>query len=444
MTTAGLVVERPVEREGARRTASAVIVLQLFALTILLFPSDTVIKPIGANGYVASLVALTAFGLWAVAIILGFHDPRRYRSPIRVVVSLLWLASLVSYMAMNRQGRSVAEVLSADRWLIQLVAVTGVILVAAEFLGSLDDVKRVLRALVTGGGVCGAIAALQYWFSLDLSSHLRSLPGFSPNANTAAITARDSLARVAGTAIHPIELGVVAGMLLPLALYLALYDTERPPLRRWVPVLGIFVAIPASVSRSGVIAVVVAIAFFLVMLPPIRRVVGLLFAPLALAMVFMAAPGIIGTLTSLFSAGTSDRSVSTRVDDLSLVEGFVSHAPLWGRGGGTYFARNALEILDNQYYKTAIELGLVGLVVVILYFAMPVIIAVAVHRRSSDPDLRTLCGALAGAAAAALVCSATFDSFSFPMFTGVSALVIGLIGAVWRLQRTTNSLRGAS
>jgi hypothetical protein len=444
MTTAGLVVERPVEREGARRTASAVIVLQLFALTILLFPSDTVIKPIGANGYVASLVALTAFGLWAVAIILGFHDPRRYRSPIRVVVSLLWLASLVSYMAMNRQGRSVAEVLSADRWLIQLVAVTGVILVAAEFLGSLDDVKRVLRALVTGGGVCGAIAALQYWFSLDLSSHLRSLPGFSPNANTAAITARDSLARVAGTAIHPIELGVVAGMLLPLALYLALYDRERPPLRRWVPVLGIFVAIPASVSRSGVIAVVVAIAFFLVMLPPIRRVVGLLFAPLALAMVFMAAPGIIGTLTSLFSAGTSDRSVSTRVDDLSLVEGFVSHAPLWGRGGGTYFARNALEILDNQYYKTAIELGLVGLVVVILYFAMPVIIAVAVHRRSSDPDLRTLCGALAGAAAAALVCSATFDSFSFPMFTGVSALVIGLIGAVWRLQRTTNSLRGAS
>ena len=440
MTTAGLVVER----QGARRTASAVIVLQLFALTIMLFPSDTVIKPIGANGYVASLVALTAFGLWVVAIILGFHDPRRYRSPIRIGVSLLWLASLVSYMVMNRQDRSVAEVLSADRWLIQLAAVTGVIFVAAEFLGSLDDVKRVLRALVTGGAVCGAIAALQFWFRLDLSSYLRSLPGFSLNADTAAITSRDSLARVAGTAIHPIELGVVAGMLLPLALYLALYDRERSPLRRWVPALGIFVAIPVSVSRSGVIAVVIAIAFFLVMLPPIRRVVGLLFAPLVLAMVFMAAPGIIGTLTSFFAAGTSDRSVSTRVDDLSLVERFVSHAPLWGRGGGTYFARNALEILDNQYYKTAIELGLVGLVVVILYFGMPVIIAVAVHRRSSDPDLRTLCGALAGAAAAAVVCSGTFDSFSFPMFTGVSALVIGLIGAVWRLQQTTNSLRGAS
>ncbi len=252
MTTAGLVVER----QGARRTASAVIVLQLFALTIMLFPSDTVIKPIGANGYVASLVALTAFGLWVVAIILGFHDPRRYRSPIRVGVSLLWLASLVSYMVMNGQDRSVAEVLSADRWLIQLAAVTGVIFVAAEFLGSLDDVKRVLRALVTGGAACGAIAALQYWFRLDLSSYLRSLPGFSLNADAATITTRASLARVAGAAIHPIELGVVAGMLLPLALYLALYDRERSPLRRWVPTLGIFVAIPVSVSRSGVIAVV--------------------------------------------------------------------------------------------------------------------------------------------------------------------------------------------
>jgi hypothetical protein len=31
------------------------------------------------------------------------------------------------------------------------------------------------------------------------------------------------------------------------------------------------------------------------------------------------------------------------------------------------------------------------------------------------------------------VCSLTFDSMSFPMFVNVYALVIGLVGACWRL-----------
>jgi hypothetical protein len=44
-----------------------------------------------------------------------------------------------------------------------------------------------------------------------------------------------------------------------------------------------------------------------------------------------------------------------------------------------------------------------------------------------------LCAALAGAALAAAVCSLTFDSLSYPMFVGVYALIIGLIGAGWRL-----------
>jgi hypothetical protein len=31
------------------------------------------------------------------------------------------------------------------------------------------------------------------------------------------------------------------------------------------------------------------------------------------------------------------------------------------------------------------------------------------------------------------VCSVTFDSMSFPMFVNVHAIVIGLVGACWRL-----------
>jgi hypothetical protein len=50
-----------------------------------------------------------------------------------------------------------------------------------------------------------------------------------------------------------------------------------------------------------------------------------------------------------------------------------------------------------------------------------------------------LCAALAGATLAAGVCSLTFDSLSFPMFSNVYALVIGLIGACWRIAQPTTA-----
>jgi hypothetical protein len=75
----------------------------------------------------------------------------------------------------------------------------------------------------------------------------------------------------------------------------------------------------------------------------------------------------------------------------------------------------------------------VGLVALAIFFLVPLISALVARRHSEDPELRMLCGALAGATLAAMVCSFFFDSLSFPMFSGVYALVIGLIGACWRL-----------
>jgi O-Antigen ligase len=411
----------------------AVPLLQLFALTVMVIPSDTVIKAIGAGGYPAGLVGMFAFAAFLAATILGLHNPLRHRHPVRSVICLLWIAALASYVLMDRSSMSVIEMAGADRLLMQLVVITGIALVAAECLTSLHDVRRVLRALVWGGAFCGAVAALQFWISLDLAPYLRELPGFSLNFENAGILDRAALNRVAGTAIHPIELGVVAGMLLPLAIHLAIYDTERSPRARWAPVVLIGIAIPTSVSRSAILSVALALAVFVVLMPSPQRLVGLCGVPFALCAVFMSAPGIIGTLTSFFQAGTSDPSVATRVDDYPMAERLVQQAPWFGHGPGTYIPDNAFDIFDNQYLKTAVELGLVGLVALVAYLALPVIFALVARRHSRDPELRMLCAALAGAALAATVCSFTFDSLSFPMFSNVSALVIGLIGACWRL-----------
>ncbi len=421
--------------------SGAVLVLQIFAVALFVFPSDMVIRPIGATGSVASLVALFALLAWSLATALGLHRPREAWHPVRCTLVALWLVSLVSYTLMNRAQRSGIEVLAGDRWLLQLAAMSGVVVVAAEGLQSLEQIKRVLRALVWGGAFCGVVAGMQYWMRVDITPVLRSLPGFSQNADNRAILFRGSVARVTGTAIHPIELGVVAGMLLPLALYLAIHDRGRS--RRWIPVAAIMIAIPVSVSRSAVLSVALGVGLFIVLLPVVHRAIAFAAVPLAFLGVFMLTPGIIGNLRSFFLAGSSDRSISTRVGDYSLVERLVHQAPLFGRGGGTYLPANGLEIFDNQYLKTAVELGLVGLFVLAAYLLVPLVAALICRSSSDHPSVRCLAGALAGSALAAAACSAAFDSFSFPMFTGVQALVAGLVGATWRVSHRSRTSRGA-
>ena len=174
--------------------------------------------------------------------------------------------------------------------------------------------------------------------------YLRELPGFSLNVDDIGIATRGSLNRVSGTAVNPIELGVVAGMLLPLAVYLAIYDTKRSARRRWAPVGLIALAIPASVSRSAVVSVAVALGVLVVLMPAPQRLVSMLALPFALAAVFMSAPGLIGTLAAFFGAGTGDSSVAYRVSDYPLVERFLEQAPWFGRGGGTYIPDPGLNV----------------------------------------------------------------------------------------------------
>jgi O-antigen ligase len=427
-----------VNRRLGRRIAApshAVLLLQVFAVTVMVFPSDQVIKAIGGDGYLAALVAYCLFLAWIAAALFGIHNPLDHRYPVRISLCSLWLVSLTSYALMDRATLSIVQQTAADRWLMELAAMSGVILVAAEWLRSIDDVQRVLRALMWGGAFCGIVAALQFWLRLDISSHLR-LPGFSLNQAAAAndvIGSRGGHNRVSGTAIDPIELGVVAGMLLPLAVYMAMHDAKRSKWLRWFPVICIVLAIPASVSRSAILAAGLALGVLVVTLPTAQRLTGLAAILVAFAGIFVTAHGLIGTLKQYFVAGTNDASIAHRVNNYPYVESLVRNAPWFGQGGGTYSGQQAIHILDNQYLGTAIELGLVGLAALIVFFLWPIAAALAARGRTADPVLRDLCAALAGSALAGAVCSATFDSLGFPMFVNVQALVVGLIGAAWLL-----------
>ena len=270
---------------------------------------------------------------------------------------------------------TVAELASADRLLMQLAVITGVALIAAEFVRSLHDVRRVLRVICWGGAFCGVVAALQFWVSLDVAPYLSDLPGFSLNASDVGIGTRGGLNRVAGTSIYP-RVGVVAGMLLPLAIYMAINDTERSPRRRWATVGLIALAIPASVSRSAVISVIAALGVLVVLLPVASAAGGTLRSAIQLGRRLHCPP----PASSAHCSTSSEQAPQTRPwppGSLTIRWSMRSleHALWFGQGGWTYLPDNLIDILDNQFLKTAIELGLVGIVALTSFLLVPAIVS---------------------------------------------------------------------
>ena len=443
-----LSVEIPLVR-ATDKPSHAVRILQVYSVALMVFPSNYDLKIVGADGYVAALVSYIALALWAAGTLLGHHDAFACRYPVRVTLAGMWAVTIASYVLMHRASMTSEQLLSANRWLMQLAGMSGVVLVAAEGLRTLEDVRRVLRVLTWGGAFCGIVAALQFVAKIDLTQYLK-LPGFSRNSFTsvtAHIVQRGSLNRVFGTATDPIELGVSAGMLLALALYLLMYDTSRAKWKRVIPVLCIALAVGASVSRSAVIAATASVGVLIVLLPPVRRLKALVMVPLALGVLLIVADSLISTLTSFFLAGTSDPSIAHRVNNYPYVEQLVRQSPWVGPGPNTVIS-TGLHILDNQYLSTAISMGLLGVAALVFYLAWPAVVALVARRRSTDPELRDLCAALAGTGLAAVLCAATFDGFSFPMFFNLQALTAGLAGAAWLLaskeQNEMNAKNGES
>ncbi len=125
-----------------------------------------------------------------------------------------------------------------------------------------------------------------------------------------------------------------------------------------------------------------------------------------------------------------------RTDDYGLATDLMSDSAWFGQGGGTYMTTNLMEVFDNQFVKTAVELGWPGVVALLLYLALPMSVALSARRRLLfDPQLSMLCAAVAGASAAATIGAATFDAMAYPQFVGVHTLVAGFAGACWLISR---------
>lgn len=416
--------------------------LRACAVTLLVLPADQVFAPLGATGYLGMILALVIAVFWLGSLLFGLHDPVARRAPVRVAIAVLLLASCISYV-IYMTGRSIPVTpvaqSSAERWLLLLLAGAGLSLTIIDSVRSLADVMVLVRALTTGALFCGVVAIVQFitrWNPVDLIRG--AMLGFENNGGSTAFQDRGGLMRVAGTTFHPIELAVITAMLLPLAIWRALYE-ERTSGRRgrtvylWSIPVVLLVANAATVSRTGLIALLLVAVLFVGFLPVIARRWAVVAIPAAVAGLFLTTPGLVGSLTGSVFAGTTDTSIVNRLDNYPRVAQLVAEHPWFGSGPGTYLPERAKFILDNEYLSAAICLGLVGGACVVFYFALPAFFGFVAAQAAVEPGLRCLAGAVATACAIAAVCSATFDSLAFPVFALLYPFTLGIAGSVWIL-----------
>lgn len=443
MTAASGIDENPMT---PAQTPSTQFLLRTIAFSLFFFPSSMVIEPMGAAGTIPLLLCLGLFVLWAASWMLGLHDPVPLRHPGRIGIALLLLGSCVSYAALNSGwtgGSTIATRAAADRWLLLLLASTALIFVVTETVRTLDDAMVLVRAILAGGFFCCLVAVVQFVFRVNPMEWIQSaMPGFTYNGGDNPFQIRGALMRVAGSTFTQIELGVVSAMLLPLSIWRAIFDAKGRKWIHWTMTALLVFAIAVTISRSGVLGLAVAMTIVIPFLPTLAKRWMVVIAPAAGAGLFLMVPGLVSTLTGALTADGSDTSISTRTDNYPRVAAMLDERPFVGTGPGNYMPTNALLILDNQYLNAMVTMGLLGLACTVGYFLFPGLGSLYAARKARDPELKGFAGSIAAGCLVGAVCSATFDSLSFPIFALLYPMLVGLGGAAWLLVAREQPLDG--
>jgi O-antigen ligase len=424
-------------RRFTRIDAGVLLSLMICLLTLL--PATLILPGMTDIGRPALVVALV-LSFWWIASRLNPHLVMVGPNPLRFAVLAYAVSMLISYAVGFLRGLTVMEANGADRALLSMLCFTGVILVTADGLPNWERLYGVLRVFVWCSAFMAVIGLLQAILKIDITQYLM-VPGLQPKGYIPAFEVRGVSVRVASTTSHYIELSAVMAVALPLAIHFARFSAERWRRRAaLISALLIAAAIPATISRTGVVAAAIAI---ICMLPVwswrTRYNVFALGAGLV-AVLMVLKPGLLGTIRDLFTGAGEDSSVQARTERYGLVGHYFAQRPWLGRGTGTWIPPQ-YQILDNEWLTIALNNGLVGVAALGALHITAITLTVLSWRRAAGEEERHLCAALIAAQVGALLVAAFFDSLSFSTYATVLSLMIGVCGTVWRFTHPSRRVR---
>ena len=382
-------------------------------------------------------VALVLAG-WAAALLV---DPkvRLRRSPFQVPLLIIVCATFGS-LAVNvgRVAPLGPVVLKAITFFLSFVLIHYLLISVVRTRRSVENVTKVL---VTGTAVVAVFSIVEQRIGFNVFDHVSRVMPFLQFNGTGEVN-RLGVTRAFGSSGHPIELGVVLAMALPLGLALTFGSG-----RRWaIPTVVVAVGVMATASRTPIL-VLLAAGLVLLWLQPrdLKRLLPLVI-PL-LIVVKLAAPGSLAALKlAFFPQGgiIAEQSAFHREADPLLSGGRLrqlrpmlneaGRKPVLGQGFATRQTgfnnplRNA-PILDNQWLGLILEVGIVGVVGWAALFVGSARRLGRAARLRAGPD-----GWLAAGLAASIVgfgvAMFTFDGFAFTQATFVFWILISLSGCL--------------
>jgi polysaccharide biosynthesis protein PslJ len=410
--------------------------LTAYAVVLMLIPATLIFTPLGQVGTPA-IGAAACVVIWLIASwIAGGVALSGAGRPVRFALVIFSLAVLASFVAAMTRGISQAEVLAGDSGLIWLFTCVGLAVVASQCITDYRRLDTFLRRIVILGTIMAVIGLLQF-FGIDLTKYV-IIPGLSENsAAVSDVLVRGGFTRPWSTTTQPIEFSVVLAMILPFAIQQALDPARLGKFRKWAPVAVISLALPLSVTRSGIIGFAIVMICLIPTWKPYRQRGALGLLVIGLAMTHVVVGGLITTLFQSFEGffTGSDQNTQIRAADYSGVTQYIAQRPFFGRGFGTFLPL-VYRFTDNMYLLATVEIGVVGVLAMLLLFLAGMKTAAAGRRLTQDEPRREMGQALLASIAAAMVTSATFDSMTFPVFSGLFFMILGCAGAYHGIMKT--------
>jgi O-antigen ligase len=426
----------PAEETRQRKT-DAVTLLTVYLFLLMAIPAPLVFAPLGGAGGPATIFAALLLGCYLLTLIHPSLALDRGPQPVRVAAVVLTCAVIATYISANRRTLPGLEENGADRGLIIMLGWLGVMLLAADGIPSMARLKTLLGRVIFGATAMASLAIVQFFTGLSAAQYI-VIPGLTTQTPFTDLLTRDQLNRPSATAINPIELAVVLAVCLVIAVHRARFAPDGRRGRRWVQVAIIAIALPMTVSRTGIVALVVAGIVLLPTWPKWDRRAAYVAGLAGTAFLFATKPGLLGEFRSLFLQVGSDTSSASRTGAFSSSLPFIMQHPWLGRGFGTFLPATYF-FTDDQFLLTLIETGIIGLAALLGLFITGWLTARRARRISTNPEIRDLGQTMAATVAIAAVSFATLDELSFAIAASLTFLIIGCTGALWRLARVERS-----
>jgi polysaccharide biosynthesis protein PslJ len=407
---------------------------------LTLFPSRLVLPSTSADvGRPGTVVCVLLFCWW-----VGTRCHPRLTmvgpQPIRWAVFAYLVSLLVSYAVGFERGLTPLEANAADRALLAGgAAFLGAILLASDGISNWHRLRVVLQVFVWCSVYMSVLGLMQDLLPINPVEYL-TVPGLQ-NLGIPGYQERGGGLRVASTTTHYLELSAALSIALPIALHFALYSAQRRERRRYAfAAMMIVVGNLVTISRTGIISAVIAMLILMPLWQWRRRYNVLALGLMAIGGISAVQPSTVRMFYDIFANASDDSSIQVRTARYKMVGYYFSQRPWLGRGSGTW-EPPMYQFLDNQWMRTALEAGIVGVAVLAALHITAVVVAAIALRRATNPADRHLCLALISTQVMALFIAYTFDSLTYTTYSLTLGMMIGLCGAVWRFTHPSREVR---